>query len=658
MASSTLDILKNRDEDKPLGPFDSKVGAVVRIAGESYFITTNTNYIPALPIRESHTIFMRTDYRYGDDDPTRWPQQYSRRFCHLAAIPKQENENYRIAIMWWTPLQEDLLCPESGRSIIRGLGHLRPRRITDLVDAVDLYKKEYHSYEASLDPQEPLPLFAALMDQVSRGLERLKSLPMPYKRMAMTVTQLQRNFLEMYGLLRYMSEFKPQIDMVGGPSEVSEPPPRVHKCIGTFTTELEVAQQLRAAGLPYWLVRPMTAFHDENILALVEPVDPATSLILDPAPGFPSIPTAAATHDKIEAMRAAHRCGPVYRDPFESTRNVDSHVGDRSGAVRGSEAGPSNATNSNVGHVVGGVARGNRERNKPPNPSPTNSAGRNKFEIIVREEMPPSIPSWEEALRTVDRTRPVTTDRNIADSQYVFPEPALLISSENPGQRQLTLHHYTLLRDALFYRLGDEGERDRTVSTQQWRDLLAGKTHPTGRRSAQRWEGVESILGPALRACGVDEFNNFPADPDSVPQITVHRAREIVWDVAESNFRYEFLALDCRASGLDRSDECRDCFAGRTLINIPVEESKDGLAAISSEVRHVYILRMARLMTGWLATPPRVIMTVNDESPQHWSGATRKVLEEAVAAHYTQTFYEYFGRAAVIPMRLEHEFGT
>lgn len=72
--------------------------------------------------------------------------------------------------------------------------------------------------------------------------------------------------------------------------------------------------------------------------------------------------------------------------------------------------------------------------------------------------------------------------------------------------------------------------------------------------------------------------------------------------------------------------------------------------------RHPFNLALATLMCDWDPRPPSIIRDAPAKST--WSSNDMRFLEEAVAAHYTQTFFELFGRAAVIPMRLEHEFGT
>ncbi|KAJ6607490.1 hypothetical protein B0H10DRAFT_2227794 [Mycena sp. CBHHK59/15] len=273
--------------------------------------------------------------------------------------------------------------------------------------------------------------------------------------------------------------------------------------------------------------------------------------------------------------------------------------------------------------------------------------------------MPPSIPAWERALMGVDRTRP-TQSKAHSDTYYVFPEPALLVSPGDYGRRQMFLHHFSLIRDALLYRLGDPDDPHDRLSSHEWRDVLQGKLVKQGRLGTKayvRSAMIADILGPAMRTCEIDQLHNFPVAPESVPRITNKRAKEILWDIAEMNFRYELLALDARASGIDRPEECRQCFADAVLLGLDIGLSKRGLAAVASAERHPYLLQLARLMCDWRCGPrPDIIAEAGQRTT--WTMEAVAALEDVDAGYYAQSFYDLFGRAAVIPMRLKHEFGT
>ena len=79
-----------------LGPFGRKVAAAL----PHYVCTTpNQNKIP-LPPMQIREVFLCSDFHYGPDNPTLWPQPYLG-YLHLGAIPRQpEDPNHPLSIMW------------------------------------------------------------------------------------------------------------------------------------------------------------------------------------------------------------------------------------------------------------------------------------------------------------------------------------------------------------------------------------------------------------------------------------------------------------------------------------------------------------------------------------------------------------------------------
>ncbi|KAJ6527590.1 hypothetical protein DFH09DRAFT_880099, partial [Mycena vulgaris] len=130
--------------------------------------------------------------------------------------------------------------------------------------------------------------------------------------------------------------------------------------------------------------------------------------------------------------------------------------------------------------------------------------------------------------------------------------------------------------------------------------------------------------------------------------------KEITWALAESNFRFECLSLDARASGLTRLEEVRACFVGRALLGIPLEYSTRGPASETQQERHRYLIRLAKLMMAWQThtyRPSAIGRATRAQEPLAYTDEEMSDLEWAIVCYYTQSFYEYFGRAAVVPMR-------
>ncbi|KAJ7887529.1 hypothetical protein B0H14DRAFT_2562711 [Mycena olivaceomarginata] len=201
-------------------------------------------------------------------------------------------------------------------------------------------------------------------------------------------------------------------------------------------------------------------------------------------------------------------------------------------------------------------------------PNPNRKVARDKFLPLECHEMPTVITAWSEALAAIDRKTP------------------------------------PLLRGRL---------------APEWRDVLQGKVAEQGKagtRAHARSAGLEDLLRPAFKACGISALSDFP-----------------------------------------RPDLCRTCFASETLVGLDFRESQRGLAALAVIERLPCLLRMAALMCDW-SVPcerPAVINTAMERT--EWDDAAVETMERAVARYYTGSFYELFGRAAVVPMRLEHTIG-
>ncbi|KAJ7794441.1 hypothetical protein B0H13DRAFT_1935216 [Mycena leptocephala] len=188
---------------------------------------------------------------------------------------------------------------------------------------------------------------------------------------------------------------------------------------------------------------------------------------------------------------------------------------------------------------------------------PVKHPGRNKFEPLRdRPEMPPTIPVWEVALKNVDRTQHPLRSPCPIDLCYVLPEPALLALPDALGHRQLRLYHFTMLHNALLYRIAHAAANQLLLKSQEWRNILVGKSK-------------------GLRIYGA------------------HQATP-------------------------------------------------------------YNVQLAKPMCAWPGAPSVVCKAGVERA---WPDAEMRQLEKTVASFYCQEFYEYFGHAAVIPMRIEHEFG-
>ncbi|KAF7367234.1 hypothetical protein MSAN_00785200 [Mycena sanguinolenta] len=633
-----IDLFKNRVEFKPLGALDGRVAAYVELGRTAYFITTHANYVPLLPQIDPKQIVLRRDMRYGHDDPVMWPQLYSDAFCHLAAIPKaptSAHDRMKLGVMWWNPTPKDFVCPASGLTLTRGLGRLSGHRFLELRKAVNALIEEYERYLQSLPTRTPpTTLFPQLVQTLRLSLERL-TIPATYTRMQLSVVAVQREYLELTGLLRYMTKYKPRMDGLADPYANPADP---DDCLGCFTDDPRVAQIFWKACLPCWFIRPLQAFADENILKVVVPFLATDFLEMHPAEGFSPVPTTDRLEDRLRVLHQCTRNTPWYRNPL-LTASVSTSAPATCRPVQSAVAGPSRSAPRGLNPYAAARALAKAEK-EARGPNPNAKTARDKFLPLDRPEMPSTITAWASALATIDRSCPPACGVDLPQ-RYVFPEPGLLASPEDELRRRTYYHHYRLMRDALVFRLADPSVPPALLSTQEWRDALQGKVISQGKagtRAQQRSATVEDLLRPALEACGIDALTEFPVSPAAVPSIHLHSAKELLWELAEMNFRYEFLALDARASGLDRPDECRKCFAGDGLIGLDFRESQRGLAAVAVMDRLPYLLYTASLMRDWSVHCKRPMEIDSAQKRIEWDVREVRLLEQQVAAYYTQSF--------------------
>ncbi|KAJ7688829.1 hypothetical protein B0H17DRAFT_1202697 [Mycena rosella] len=192
-----VDLLRNRRTDILLGPFDGPVAATVRINGETYFVTTNMDYVPNIPsIQVPHALFLRSDMCYGTDNHTLWHQQWTAQYCHLPIIAKK-GARPEIDIMWWDPTPADF---EVGKAITRGLGCLRYSAMNKFLPHINEIVGHCKKIK---DTSHFMPLFGELMQGIMLLVEQLQILPTKYNKMVFAITSLQRAWLELDALYDY-----------------------------------------------------------------------------------------------------------------------------------------------------------------------------------------------------------------------------------------------------------------------------------------------------------------------------------------------------------------------------------------------------------------------------------------------------------------------
>jgi hypothetical protein len=170
--------------------------------------------------------------------------------------------------------------------------------------------------------KDPIPpIFSVLINTVLLQLEQLQTLPTTYAKMVFGLTSMQRAFLELDAFYNYFTIY--QLRMQNYMLATSSNHTPIARCIGAFTTIPTVAQQMFAACLLFWFLRPFYVFDAENILAIVPPREP----MFNNAPGTatpPIVYSGNSTLEKIGTIQRAAAEVAWYRDPFGTTPGLSS----------------------------------------------------------------------------------------------------------------------------------------------------------------------------------------------------------------------------------------------------------------------------------------------------------------------------------------------
>jgi hypothetical protein len=135
---------------------------------------------------------------------------------------------------------------------------------------------------------------------------------------------------------------------------------------------------------------------------------------------------------------------------------------------------------------------------------------------------------------------------------------------------------------------------------------------------------------------------------------------EILWELAELNFRFELLALDLRATSAPSVSShqglIRECFPGikegdGALLVADLGAASHGLASENWEEKAPYLQALRKVMMTWRGDVPPIILTEKFQ----WTKQEIENLEDAIATFYVQSFYNHFRRAPVVPRGLSHQ---
>jgi hypothetical protein len=298
---------------------------------------------------------------------------------------------------------------------------------------------------------------------------------------------------------------------------------------------------------------------------------------------------------------------------------------------------------------------------KPQPLRPNQSAGRDKFSPLDSPLAPFSIRAWAEALQAVDRHLVFHQS-----AHYAFPDPGLFVTPTNDKKKAKLIETWVRVRPAWIVRIVHEGL---SMSSQEWRDLLSMDLSDLSgngdSKAMKRREKIRDKFTPTSSDPGV-RFRSTVGEPfvwqgrGYIPGVlpVTGVVCQILWELYELNFTYEFISLDRRACEnldvmdserlLERESSISKCFTINTFKSAPLPNHNRGLAADDLRNRLPHLQEVVRVMMAWKGTKPTAFYCADLPFDDHHA----KELEDIVAKYYCQQFYNYFGRAAQVPHRL------
>ncbi|KAM5540060.1 hypothetical protein V8D89_006200 [Ganoderma adspersum] len=326
-----------------------------------------------------------------------------------------------------------------------------------------------------------------------------------------------------------------------------------------------------------------------------------------------------------------------------------------------------------------GQSHGKASKDKAPRPrytplqDRTSSAhvsqirGRDKFLDPAHPWMPPSIPSWDRAMRAVDRSARAKPPTDIWG--YWIPEPALLLGPKDPVRARRFLLNWVRAQPVWLYMLQVPGAH-------AWRDFLHGvpeepsSTTMAGRRAFE----IKRIFG---RVFAEQDFCPAVASPGEAgagagaeAEVEWHGGRLtlsavdarvgpcIVWETFELGFRYELLALDRFMRPVFAPEDIveREALVARVfpagsfwaVSRLPEADSWGLFAPLPH--RRIHALNALReILTSWMLCPQKIRVA----KPLQLSDSVETIeeMELWLAVYYTQMFFDVSGRAPIVPHR-------
>ena len=303
--------------------------------------------------------------------------------------------------------------------------------------------------------------------------------------------------------------------------------------------------------------------------------------------------------------------------------------------------------------------------------------GQERFEEKKSPLLPPRLPQWQDALDRVDRSRPCADD---ADRLGLWLPEAEFVVAVSTNKRLYTyLSNWLRFRQAIIKSLLGT---NRYVPPRpvHWRTLLSrfpkvGEVPRLDEKGSKKrrvqkeeaWEFFSELLNEKITMHADLPESIFwngleiPQDAfegDSLHQHYVSRVHEVAWELSEIAFRVELYEMDRYlvpapsqnedSFEMQRRDILVRIFGdGHPVMPLVPPKPSGSLSATNIRTRAENLEALRTLMCRWPDHPPH-FDTLKLDNPA-LPDSDLSTFERDATLHYCQRFYEWSGRAAVIP---------
>jgi hypothetical protein len=292
----------------------NRSGAVL-LDGKFFIASPQMAWIPQPPLGE-HEVFMRKNFRFGDDDYLQWPQ-CTEGYPYMAAILRKPiNTNDPKAVLWWDPPAESADFVHIHSNLFK----LSDSRFSQLQGLVQESRSAVENYVTSHTPIHKDDLKSSILETanvVENFWTRISVLPMVRTDLRHSIAELQRYLLELDAFLAWETVYRKRIQGLEPATT------KVDLRMGCFTYDPNVVSDFVRAGLPVWFIQSVNKLAHTRIDELVHLRPPMTIELNECQPKYPTIFKGWATDVKrISMIRLNARISLHTADVFFLARPI------------------------------------------------------------------------------------------------------------------------------------------------------------------------------------------------------------------------------------------------------------------------------------------------------------------------------------------------